>query len=1491
VAARGPPAATELALMIDGPRHATAPDGLASPAPGGLAAPAEARSPARTPGLLAGWRPRVPGNGRLWPIVCCLVLAALAFGSHPGQLLADTKIDLVINPAGFLQRALQLWDPSQFGQLQNQAAGYLVPIGPFFLLGKLAAVPAWIIQRLWITAILVAGFTGVVRLCRVLGIGSQASRLVAGLSYALAPIALSLLGYDSAQVLPAAMLPWILTPLVLAVQAGPDASAGRRARLAAQSAVAVALCSGVNAAATVAVLVPAVIYLLAVPRPAPRWRILAWWIPAVLLATLWWVYPLLLLGRYGVSFLPYTESAQTTTAVTSLFNSLRGTEDWLAQLVSDGQPWLPDGYRISTEALPTILTGLIAGLGLAGLVSRRMPQRRFLLWLLFAGIFVVVTGYISTFGNPLASFIDSVINGPLAPLRNLDKFDPMIRLPIALGLANLLAHPRVARRQAVLTAVALGGVGLLALPVYVSGLSLPGSFAQVPAYWTNAASWLSKHAGNSAVLEEPGARFGQYTWGSPLDDILQPLFVGDWAASQLGVIGSIGNTRLLEAIDQQMSAGTGSAGLTQLLGRMGVKYLVVRNDLLRADLRAAWPARIHDAIAESPGIVKVAQFGSAGALRPSANNAVTGVDPPYPPVQIYQVDGAQPAVTVQPTAGTLRVFGAPEALLSLADQGLLAGRPVLLNTDGPRVRTGATVLTDSLRRRVRNFGEIRDDYSPTLRAGQSLTTFEAAADFIEPGWVRFEAVAKYTGITNVWAYTSDSGIESIPSQSGTGYLPFAAIDGNLRTMWESGGKTDPVGQWIRIKFDAAIDPGRIRVAFADSPAIGPPVSRVQIRTQAGTLIQRVRATSAYQVLRVPHGATTWLRIKVLSVRGSSHARGRQVGIKEISIPGVHPGRTIEAPVVRLPGGNDPTAIVLAKAEPQPTGCMLTDVRWVCAPSLETSTEEQYGFNEAFTVARAGVAALSGTAIMTDSKLIEQYAYAGSGQPVVTASSTLTADPEDQPSSAFDGNPETSWISGASDPHPSLTVHWRGAITVHSIVVVRPAGAAGLARLTITGSGGQTRSAVLGGPAAGSAERVSFAPMTTDSLTLTFALSSMPVQVTDVQIPGVRQLTADPSAPVSLGCGQGPAIDVYGKTVPTRAAGTVEDLLTGRPLSFTACSRVTVAAGTTAIVEPRADAFSVQAVTVNLQTARLTSGPVVASDPVPTVSWTQSRRVVRVAAAQQSYLVVNENYNTGWQARLAGRVLQPVRLDGWKQAWILPAGSRGLATLTYGPQVQYEDALWGSGVGLLAVVIVAFLVPTRRRRGPAAALATPAPSGADVAAHGAGMSAESASPATARSGEMPAAEPAAAATARSGTATESSSGPAAGSAAGSVWRFASARSRVALAGSLCLTCVLGLWVGGYVGATLLPLLTLVFGIALALRHSSRVAQRLTEPLVTAGLLVAAAASHAVGVQLTYHPGAGNLVRVLSDMIPQLACLVIVGRLAAALLSRANSRQDR
>ena len=151
----------------------------------------------------------------------------------------------------------------------------------------------------------------------------------------------------------------------------------------------------------------------------------------MLAATWWWVVPLALLARYGVSVIPYTESAAVTTSVTGLSETLRGTENWVSYLVVDGQPWWQPGYRIVTGALPNLLTGVLAGLGLAGLLRPRLPGRRFLLCLLLTGVVIISAGHLSSLGGPLAGPVDHLINGPASAFRNLRKFDPLIRLPLS----------------------------------------------------------------------------------------------------------------------------------------------------------------------------------------------------------------------------------------------------------------------------------------------------------------------------------------------------------------------------------------------------------------------------------------------------------------------------------------------------------------------------------------------------------------------------------------------------------------------------------------------------------------------------------------------------------------------------------------------------------------------------------------------------------------------------------------------------------------------------------------------------------------------------------------------------------------------------------------------------------------------------------------------------------------------------------------------------
>lgn len=104
------------------------------------------------------------------------------------------------------------------------------------------------------------------------------------------------MGINTAALHPGVLLPWVLIPLVKGCKGGSTL------RAAALSALAVLLMGGVNAADTLDVLIMPVIFLLT-RQPSPRRRSLAgWWVICTGLATMWWLIPLLFLGKYGFNF-------------------------------------------------------------------------------------------------------------------------------------------------------------------------------------------------------------------------------------------------------------------------------------------------------------------------------------------------------------------------------------------------------------------------------------------------------------------------------------------------------------------------------------------------------------------------------------------------------------------------------------------------------------------------------------------------------------------------------------------------------------------------------------------------------------------------------------------------------------------------------------------------------------------------------------------------------------------------------------------------------------------------------------------------------------------------------------------------------------------------------------------------------------------------------------------------------------------------------------
>jgi arabinofuranan 3-O-arabinosyltransferase len=1329
--------------------EANPPRAGASRGPGGAGRPAGPDAAARL-------------RERLRVLACCLALSALAFATRPGAILADTKIDMAVNPLGFLGRALHLWDPEQFGQLQNQAVGYLFPMGPFFALGDLAGMPAWITQRFWLSLLMCLAFVGTWRLAGRLGVGGsgpegdgQGTRLFAAMAYALAPNGLATLGQISSEYLPVAMLPWIVLPLAAAASGETG-----RLKAAARSGLAIACCGGINATATVAVLVVPFLYILTRPRGSFRARMLAWWSAAAGAATAWWLVPLLLTGTYGFSWLTYTEKAATTTGPTGLVNVLRGAERWVNYLIVDGQVWWPVGHGLSLSPVPIVCTGVVAALGLAGLLARLLPERTFLLVTLLAGVAVISLGHLSDIPGPFAAQLRDLLDGPLAPLRNLHKFDAVVRLPLALGLAHLLAaagrraraarDARAARRpesgvrslsggsgqgfgQAArsllglpaVAAVALGGIGLTAVS---HGLSGPGEFKDVPRYWRDAASWINARAGQQGVLAVPGAPFGEYLWGRPMDDIVQPLLTARWGVRQLVPAGSPGYTRALDAIDQQVRSGQGSPGLSAFLGRMGVRYVLVRNDLRREALRGGWPARLHQALDDSPGLRRVAAFGAPVG---GGDDAVAAVDQRYPPLEVYEVEGAADVASLTGAGDSVRVYGGPESLLAMADDGALPDAPVLLDDDAADLG-GTPVVTDSPRLVRRNFGELHQT-SPTLSAAQR----GKAADVLDTGWARYATHAAYGGgVRDITASTSAGGDDAIPQARKPEAVPFAAFDGDPLSAWETAGYDGPVGQWLRADFDRPRDVRTMTAAFPQDAALGPPVSRVAVETENGAVEQAVRPSADPQALRVPEGPTRWLRLRITALASKPAVPAfARAAVSEVAIAGVTPTRTYALPA---PSGVDgPATYVMSRAPGARSECVRGSARWVCSPSLGSGDEEGDGFDRTFISAVAGRAPVTGTAVLTDRRLIDRYTTVH-GQPSVAATSTLSGHPADQARSGFDGDPATSWIAGESDDEPAYSVRWKGRKRVSTVTATRPPGAAGPVRLRVEGAGGQTREGL-----SDAAGRLSFAPMTTDRLKITFFRDGrpQPIQLAELKVPGVKPFPDVRSYPLELPCGFGPKLRIGaagaagtsgesgaggGETgggnggggrgrgaagqresgvVQTKATGTLGDLLAGRPLKFSACKQAVLAEGSNRLAAMPFDNYRIDTVTVGARPRA--SADAAPPQQVEVLNWGSSSRELRVDAAADSFLTVNENFNTGWRATAGGKELRAVRLDGWKQGWLVPAGTSGVIELAYTPDRAQRIAVV-TGLNLLLVLLIAAVWPGspagRRRPDPRAMVA-------------------------------------------------------------------------------------------------------------------------------------------------------------------------------------------
>ncbi|GGB67601.1 hypothetical protein N798_14550 [Knoellia flava TL1] len=1221
-----------------------------------------------------------------------LVVWAVAWSVTPGRIAEDTKNDLYVDPWGFLARSLHLWDPQvTWGGLSNQGYGYLFPMGPFFALGSEVA-PVWVVQRLWWTVLLTAGFVGALGLLRALGVGTPRTRIVGALAYVLAPRVVSSVAGLSAEIQPQLLAPLVLWPLVAA-------SRGRLSpvRAASLSGVAALCCGGVNATATLCALVPAGLWLVT----RRRWWTsrLTWsWAVAVVAATAWWLGPLLVMSRYSPPFLDWIEDARAVMRPVGMLDVVRGTTHWLGHVLTPGGAWWPAGHELVTSRSLIVLTSAVAAVGLAGLALAHVPERRWLWTSLVLGGLLLTVAHSGPLASPLVGAAQSALDGPLAPLRNIHKVDLLVRLPLVVGLTHVLGlltdwRPRAGwHRQLALGAAVVTVVGAAA-PAFTGAIAVRGTFERMPQHWVDTGRWLDAHRGEGQALVVPAANFGEYQWGRTIDEPIRPLTDAAYAVRDAVPLAPAGTIRLLDEVERRLQTGRPLEGGVEVLGRAGVKHLVVRNDLATNESGQPPVTFARSSVRTTAGVTLAKGFGPT--FLDATGERVF-------PVEVYDLPTqASAPLELWDASDTVAASGGSEDLVRLADAGLLTG-PVLF--DGDR-STGAPapasrVDTDGLRLRERWFGAPRgQDLTPTLTAARGRDV----PDYLPWTDRSLQSSVTYTGIADVRASSSiaeDLGFAGLrPARR-----PFAALDGNPATGWAAMWDERPtltVDLPEPVSFDHVVLTGLGPVS-----SLGDSVRRpTKVRVSADEAHVVATLGDGPQRVALPDGPHSRVRVEILETE--EDAPGRVVtGLAELAVPGVMPREVVDLPDPPEGAGTSSgsSAVVLGSGLPGRDGCTSTGQEFVCLSGQSADPEQTGALVRSVPGERPGEWDVSGTLAPRGPDAAP--ALTSSPGVVVTTSSVRTDAPQARPDALVDGDDRTAWSPAFDDETPEVRLEFDRPVTVSTVrLQARRDWAERAAPAVVLDIGGKevTRRVQRGGV-------VEIPPTTGTSLRLTFvrvpttdedALPNAALELEAVDLAGTTFRA--PRDVVEAACGSGPRLVVDGTEVPTRASLTRDELFGLGSGTWRACRPVRFDGGERHEVEVGAwQGMTPRSAVLRSGTSAAPSAAVPTSVPTsPSGSgWT-----AEVAASDVArLLVLDQNANAGWAARLGGTELRPQVVDGRRQGFVVPSGASGELTVSFGPDGAYRALL------LLGLVLAAGLVATAlvglRRTGQVATIAVP-----------------------------------------------------------------------------------------------------------------------------------------------------------------------------------------
>ncbi len=611
----------------------------------------------------APWLRRAPR-----PQLGTLLLAAVVYVplllTRPGQVGADTKTYLYLDPGRLLTRALQMWDPNiGMGTVTHQNIGYLWPMGPYYWLMDAIGLPDWVAQRLWLGSVLFLAGLGVRWMLREIGWRS-AGVTVASFSYALSPYVLEYAARISVILLPFAGLPWLI---------GLAARALRRRDWATPAIFALVTLTvgGVNATSLILVMFGPVLWFVHatfIAREVTFGQAVATGLRITVLTavtSLWWVAGLLIQGTYGIPILRYTETYETVAAAALAPEVMRGLGYWFFYGTDGLGAWTASTVRY-VESVPAIaLSYLLPGLAMVSGLLTRWRHRVFFASIIVVGLVLSVGAHPWDAPSPYGSVFRSWARGDLGlSFRSTPRAAPLVVLGLAVflgaGVAGLSRwRPRVH------LPLAGGAVALICcnlLPLF-QGQMVDRNLVrdeQVPQYWTEAAAALDAGDRDTRVYEVPGIDFAAYRWGNTVDPITPGLTDREYVARELIPYGSPPSAELLSQVEAPFQSGRPEPDALAPLARfMGVGQIVFRADTQYERYRTPRPRRTLAQLTSAEGLADPVAFGdavpneSSGALRldDEVELGTPVVDGDPSPVMLFDVEDARPVLRTVSATG------------------------------------------------------------------------------------------------------------------------------------------------------------------------------------------------------------------------------------------------------------------------------------------------------------------------------------------------------------------------------------------------------------------------------------------------------------------------------------------------------------------------------------------------------------------------------------------------------------------------------------------------------------------------------------------------------------------------------------------------------------------------------------------------------------------------------------------------------------------------